>query len=220
MTQKPSPAEEIVLPRKLVTKNFDTQAIAVQSLSREFLDVSDHGIEIRAYLVDTTIPSVVMALDNLLREVERRGLLKDDKAPSDRPKFDAINWLGRRLKINCLGQYLYRNNPRFANAHFQNETQAAYQSGLSKIASKLKTRHFDLETTRRAKARAEELSRKQKEQEQIILKIAHEHEIQKIFAEVLHHVYDEWAKNLLRPRKALFLLRKEVVRTHMALNVV
>jgi hypothetical protein len=83
------------IPKKLTTKDFDTEAIVIQSLTRDFLDVPDTSLEVRSYLVDTTIPIVVMALDNLLREAEKRGLVEGDiKTDVDRPKFDAINWLG------------------------------------------------------------------------------------------------------------------------------
>jgi hypothetical protein len=83
------------IPRKLSTKDFDTQAMVIQSLTREFLDVPEKSLEVRSYLVDKTIPTVVLALDNLLREVEKRGLLKGSQnVEGDRPKFDAINWLG------------------------------------------------------------------------------------------------------------------------------
>jgi type IV secretory pathway ATPase VirB11/archaellum biosynthesis ATPase len=83
------------IPKKLTTKDFDSRVTTIHELTREFLEVSDTSLEVRNYLVDSTIPTVVTALDNLLREVERRGLLEGDKkAGGDRPKFDAINWLG------------------------------------------------------------------------------------------------------------------------------
>lgn len=73
----------------------DTQDIAIYSMAQDFLDVSDAGLEFRAYLVESTLPTVVVALDKLLREVERRGLLDGEHVDAnDRPKFDPINWLG------------------------------------------------------------------------------------------------------------------------------
>lgn len=203
------------IPLKLSTKTFDTQEVAIQSLSNEFLDVSDTSLETRTYLVATTLPVVVLGLDKLLREVEHRGLLSRENRQSptnNRPKFDAINWLGKRkCPINDSAQYLYRNNPRFTDATPPNDSQVFYQAGLKNVATKLKTRNFELETSKRAKMKADEIARRQKEQEEMQARIVQEQARNAAIEDVLPDIFEKWAFNLLRSSDDLYVTKKELV---------
>lgn len=104
---------------------------------------------------------------------------------------------------------MYRNNPRFAN--FTDETASPYQKGIHKVGVELKRRLFDLETNRRAKARAEELARKQKEAQDRMIKIAQDQERQRTFDELLPTIFDKWTESLLR-QSLEFITREEIVR--------
>jgi hypothetical protein len=115
------------------------------------------------------------------------------------------------------GQYLYRNNPRFAASKLKNEAQSCYQAGIVEVTSQLKTRNFDIETNKRAKLRAEEISRKQKDQEEIVLKIANEQGRSNLVKEILPQVFNDWTASLLRSVDNAFLKRSEVVSVYIYL---
>ncbi|KAI8800180.1 hypothetical protein BJ742DRAFT_881297 [Cladochytrium replicatum] len=52
--------------------------LAIRTLAQEFLQCSDLAVESRAYLVESTLPTAILALENLLREVEKRDLVVDE----------------------------------------------------------------------------------------------------------------------------------------------
>ena len=81
-------------------QEIDTNTLALEALANDFLDVAESGIEFRTFLVGTTLPTLVEAIDKLLREVDRRGLLsKSDKIGinHDVKPFDPINWIAQYL---------------------------------------------------------------------------------------------------------------------------
>jgi hypothetical protein len=79
---------------------------AARNLANDFLSVEEVSLESRAYLVKTTLPSVVVALEQLMKEVKSREiplnstkqvLKPPDLVQRDKPNtsFDSINWLGK-----------------------------------------------------------------------------------------------------------------------------
>ncbi|KAJ3388842.1 EF-hand calcium-binding domain-containing protein 5 [Lobulomyces angularis] len=195
-----------------VEESANLRDLAVQTLTYDFLDVTDAGLDFRAYLVETTLPSVIVAIDKLLQEVERRNLVNenifsndgtDDENKSNlrcqRPIFDPLNW---------LAQYLYRNNPRYAN--FSNSTASPYAKGMHEAGMQLKSRLFELETNKRAKKRAEELLRKQEEAHEKMIKAAQDYERQRTFEQILPAIFAKWSTKLWRQQPG-FLLRDEVL---------
>ena len=75
----------------------------MDTLASEFLNSATLDVRTRVYLVEHCLGTVVMALEKLLKEVEKRNLMHADTLPSD---FNPINHLASQLM---------RNNPRFAN---------------------------------------------------------------------------------------------------------
>lgn len=106
---------------------LDTEitSVAIKTLANEFLNVPGLDLDLRAWIVDTTLPTVLIALEKLLRQVEKKHLVGtragkegDETAPHarssnehaipsaaeglpqepDKPieRFDSINWLGER----------------------------------------------------------------------------------------------------------------------------
>ena len=84
----------------------DIRAKAAKKLASDFLSVDEVSLESRTYLVKTTLPSVVIALDQLLKEMKYRNIAFNstkqalehpDVLQKDKPntKFDSINWLGK-----------------------------------------------------------------------------------------------------------------------------
>ena len=78
-----------------------------RNLANDFLSVDEVSLESRTYLVKTTLPSVVVALEQLMKEMKSREiplnstkqvLKRPDLVQRDKPNttFDSINWLGKK----------------------------------------------------------------------------------------------------------------------------
>lgn len=128
--------------------------LALDAMAAEYLVVDEKRMEARSYLVKTTLPSVVIALRQLLVEVVRRDALEkarsivipaDDIQP-DRPivSFDSLRWLGSILLI--IAQNLYRHGI---------ESNCSYKDKVSVISVKLEERVFNLRAERERFIRAE-----------------------------------------------------------------
>jgi hypothetical protein len=76
----------------------------VEEMAKELLQVDEISLESRAYLVKTTLPNVVIALENLMKEMKSKNislnatkqLAQQDKIQLDKPlqQFDSLNWIG------------------------------------------------------------------------------------------------------------------------------
>jgi hypothetical protein len=86
----------------------ELRKLAVLKLTNDFLAVDELSLESRTYLVKTTLPTVVIALEKLMKEMKTRNipmdsrkqlLGKSDAIQHDKPVpvFDTINWLGNIL---------------------------------------------------------------------------------------------------------------------------
>lgn len=89
--------------------DIEVRKKTIRKIADEFLDVDEVSLESRAYLVKTTLPSVVVGLEQLIHEMKirdipliaRKQILKHpDQVQKDKPNstFDSLNWLG--IKIN------------------------------------------------------------------------------------------------------------------------
>ncbi|KAI9328768.1 hypothetical protein DFJ73DRAFT_964407 [Zopfochytrium polystomum] len=195
----------------------DYRDVAMAVLTNDFLNANDMSLEIRAYLVDSVIPTIIVSLDKLLKEAEKKGLLSDpaqgeipppvigDRAsvslapaaerPSldpqpDRPKdssFDPINW---------LGQFLYRNNPRYSN--FSDPTSSPYQQQMTVVTKQLKGRLFEMQMNQRARKRAEELASKREEERRIRAHQQKMEEKKALFSQLLTTIFRRWTGKLWR----------------------
>ncbi|XP_013406765.1 EF-hand calcium-binding domain-containing protein 5 isoform X1 [Lingula anatina] len=128
--------------KKLVRK------IPVEILVKEWLSDNKATVETRVYLVDKVLPTMILGMEKLLLEVDKRGLAEKEEQD---PNFNPINY---------LAQYLMRNNPRYSNF----SEASPYTRGLRDVSDQLKRELFDLEENRLAKIKAE-AKRKREERE-------------------------------------------------------
>lgn len=103
--------------------------IPVEILAQDWMKDIHATVETRAYLVDKILPTVILGMEKVLMEAEKRGLTETGQADAN---FNPINF---------LAQYLMRNNPRYSNF----SEASPYIRGLREISESLKTQLFDIE---------------------------------------------------------------------------
>lgn len=105
--------------------------IPVEVLAKEWLSNLQATVDIRVYLVDKVLPTLILGLEKLLNEAETRKLVNTEAGGGFDPNFNPINF---------LAQYLMRNNPRYSNF-----TEASpYVHGLRQVAEELRIQLYDL----------------------------------------------------------------------------
>lgn len=106
--------------------------IPTEILAREWLNDNEATLEVRCYLVDKVLPTLILGVEKLLNRAQDLEL--SEVAESD-PNFNPINF---------LAQYLMRNNPRYSNF----SESSPYVRGLREVADELKRQLFNIEDNR------------------------------------------------------------------------
>ena len=101
--------------------------IPMEDLSKIWMDENEITVESRAFLVDKILPTLILGVEKLLLEVDKRELAETD-APDK--NFNPINF---------LAQYLMRNNPKYSNF----SEASPYIRGLREVAEQLKTQLYE-----------------------------------------------------------------------------
>ena len=125
--------------KKEITKISKEQAssiarkIPTEILARDWLNAIEATLETRAYLVEKVLPTLILGVEKLLNEADKRKLAngRDERDPNFNP-------------INFLAQYLMRNNPKYSNF----SEASPYVRGLREVMEDLKRELFNIEDNR------------------------------------------------------------------------
>lgn len=171
-----------------------TGSIILEHSVEDFLNVCEESLETRTYLVKTTLPTVVMALDGLLKELSNRNINLNiirkkndiDSVEKDQPNpiFDSLNW---------LAQFLFRNNPSHSNIHESDYFQRA-KIVCGKLEERIEQLNAEKETRRLAKELAENAEKERIEKE----RIARLAQIQAQYLELFSASFKIWIQSLWR----------------------
>ena len=102
--------------------------IPIELLAEDWLSENDASVETRAYAVDKVLPTVILGVEKLICEADKKGLIENESIKDFNP-------------INFLAQYLLRNNPRYSNF----SEASPYIRGLREVHEELKKQLFDIE---------------------------------------------------------------------------
>ena len=125
--------------KKELTKMSKEQAsniarkIPTEILARDWLNAIEATLETRAYLVEKVLPTLILGVEKLLNEADKKGLA-DGRDKRD-PNFNPINF---------LAQYLMRNNPKYSNF----SEASPYVRGLREVTDDLRRELFNIEDNR------------------------------------------------------------------------
>lgn len=117
--------------------------VSLEVLADEWLNQQNASLEMRYYLVENLLPTLVVGLEKLLTEVSSRGLVE---TVEQQPDFNPINF---------IAQYLMRNNPRYSNfaeAH-------PYCKSMKQVAKELKRLAYSVEENKLAELKAKSMER-------------------------------------------------------------
>jgi glutamyl/glutaminyl-tRNA synthetase len=171
-----------------------TGSIILEHSVEDFLNVCEESLETRTYLVKTTLPTVVMALDGLLKELSNRNINLNiirkkndiDSGEKDQPNpiFDSLNW---------LAQFLFRNNPSHSNIH---ESDYFHRAKIvcGKLEERIEQLNAEKETIRIARELAE-IAEKERIEKERIARLA---QIQAQYLELFATSFKIWIQSLWR----------------------
>lgn len=114
-------------------------------LAKDWLNDNEITSEVRIYLLENLLPTLILGVEKLLNEVEKRDLADSEGFC---PTFNPIDF---------LAQFLMRNNPRFSNF----AEASPYAKGIRKVVEDLKKEIFSLEDNKLAKLKAEAKKRRE-----------------------------------------------------------
>ena len=114
--------------RAQIKEQLETaRKIPLDVLAADWLNNAPIDAQTRIYLVESCLGTVVMALEKLLKEAERKEVLDADRMTSS---FNPINY---------LAQALMRSNPRFSNF----AEASPYMKSMRRVELELRDRVYE-----------------------------------------------------------------------------
>ncbi|KAL5111240.1 EF-hand calcium-binding domain-containing protein 5 [Taenia crassiceps] len=135
------------------------QRIPIDILSYQWLQNCTISVEIRAFLAEHILPTLVLGMEHVLREADKRRLceLAEDKISEEGPTLVQMDV--NFNPINRLAEFLMRNNPRYNNLT-GNVCLTPYTRGIQQVLGLLKQDLFLKSDTELAKFTAAAEKRK------------------------------------------------------------
>ncbi|XP_066220474.1 EF-hand calcium-binding domain-containing protein 5 [Saccopteryx leptura] len=124
--------------------------IPKDNLAKEWFNTENMTLNTRVYLLDKLLPTLVVGVEKMLKQVEKKKLLTEADIPT---KFDPINY---------LGEYLMRNNPYY----IKGSGMSGYQRVMRDVTEDLKI-HVTNTICNRISKMKEKVKEKQKQRESI-----------------------------------------------------
>lgn len=121
------------------------RTVPLDVLARDWLNDNEISSDVRVYLVENLMPTLILGVEKLLNEVEKRDLADSEGFC---PDFNPIDY---------LAQFLMRNNPRYSNF----AEASPYAKGLRKVVEDLKKEVFSMENNKLAKLKADAKKRRE-----------------------------------------------------------
>ncbi|XP_054565351.1 EF-hand calcium-binding domain-containing protein 5 [Eptesicus fuscus] len=135
--------------KKELEKNAEKK-IPKDTLAKEWFNIDNMTLNTRAYLLDKLLPTLVVGMENMLMQVEKKKLLSEADIPT---KFDPIIY---------LGEYLMRNNPHY----IKDSGMTGYQREMKNVTENLKI-HITNTICNRVSRMKEKIKEKQEQRESI-----------------------------------------------------
>nr|KAF6289603.1 EF-hand calcium binding domain 5 [Pipistrellus kuhlii] len=167
--------QQRIIDKDKLKKELDKKAekkIPKDTLAKEWFNIDHMTLNTRAYLLDKLLPTLVVGMENMLMQVEKKKLLSEADIPT---KFDPIIY---------LGEYLMRNNPLY----IKDTGMTGYQREMKNVTENLKI-HITNTVCNRVSRMKEKIKEKQEQREyinQVKVQVAN------LRQQALQEQFDEW----------------------------
>ncbi|ELK26956.1 EF-hand calcium-binding domain-containing protein 5 [Myotis davidii] len=186
--------QQKILAKDKLKKELEKKAerkIPKETLAREWFNIDNMTLNTRAYLLDKLLPTLVVGMENMLMQVEKKKLLSEADIPT---KFDPIIY---------LGEYLMRNNPLY----IKDSGMSGYQREMKNVTENLKI-HITNTICNRVSRMKEKIKEKQEQRETISqVKV----QVANLRKQALQEQFNEW---ILDPKGTIPM--KVYVSSHIA----